>query len=242
MSSAPKPSQKILIVDDEAEIRNMLNIFLGVEDFEILEADCGKAALRMAVSAKPDLIVLDLGLGDMDGIEVITSLRQFTNTPVIVLTARQDDRQTVVALNAGADDYVTKPFRAEVLLARINANLRQSKSDTEPPAMIENGPIRIDPARHEVFVNDRRVAFTPKEFSLLRVFMLNKGRMLTHKHILKEVWGPAHTDDTQYLRVYIGQLREKLEIAPGLGKSIVSESGIGYRMDVLPPVTAEAAE
>jgi two-component system KDP operon response regulator KdpE len=239
MSSA---SRKILIVDDEAEIRNMLNIFLSVEDFEILEADCGKAALRMAVSAKPDLIVLDLGLGDMDGVEVITALRQFANTPVIVLTARQDDRQTVVALNAGADDYVTKPFRAEVLLARINANLRQSKSDNEAPAMIENGPIRIDPARHEVFVNDKRVAFTPKEFSLLRVFMLNKGRMLTHKHILKEVWGPAHTDDTQYLRVYIGQLREKLEIVPGLGKSIVSESGIGYRMDVLPDVPAVAAE
>jgi len=239
MSSAPR---KVLIVDDEAEIRNMLNIFLSVEDFEILEADCGKAALRTAVSAKPDLIVLDLGLGDMDGVEVIQALRQFANTPIIVLTARQDDRQTVVALNAGADDYVTKPFRAEVLLARINANLRQSKSDAEPPAMIENGPIRIDPARHEVFVNDKRVAFTPKEFSLLRVFMLNRGRMLTHKHILKEVWGPAHTDDTQYLRVYIGQLREKLEIVPGLGKSIVSESGIGYRMDILPDVAAVAAE
>ena len=238
----PDAIRKILIVDDEAEIRNMLNIFLSVEDFEIVEADGGKAALRQAVSAKPDLIVLDLGLGDMDGVEVISALRQFSNTPVIVLTARNDDRQTVVALNAGADDYVTKPFRAEILLARINANLRQSKTDKEAPAMIENGPIRIDPARHEVFVNDKRVAFTPKEFSLLRVFMLNRGRMLTHKHILKEVWGPAHTDDTQYLRVYIGQLREKLEIVEGLGKSIVSESGIGYRMDVLPDVAAVAAE
>jgi len=235
-------TRKILIVDDEAEIRNMLGIFLGVEDFEIVEADCGKNALREAVSAKPDLIVLDLGLGDMDGVDVIKSLRQFSNTPIVVLTARNDDRQTVVALNAGADDYVTKPFRAEVLLARINANLRQSKTDNTAPAMIENGPIRIDPARHEVFVGERRIALTPKEFALLQVFVVNKGRMLTHKHILKEVWGPAHTDDTQYLRVYIGQLREKLEVLPGLGKSIVSESGIGYRMDTLPEPSAVAAE
>jgi len=234
--------RKILIVDDEAEIRNMLNIFLSVEEFEILEADCGRNALRVAVSSKPDLIVLDLGLGDMDGVEVITSLRQFSNVPIVVLTARHDDRQTVVALNAGADDYVTKPFRAEVLLARINANLRESNTVKERPAMIENGPIRIDPARHEVFVNGQRVAFTPKEFALLQVFLQNKGRMLTHKYILKEVWGPAHTDDTQYLRVYIGQLREKLEILPDLGKSIVSESGIGYRMDVLAEVPAVAAE
>ncbi len=239
MTSAPR---KILIVDDEAEIRNMLNIFLSVEEFEILEADCGRTALRVAVSSKPDLIVLDLGLGDMDGVEVITSLRQFSNVPIVVLTARQDDRQTVVALNAGADDYVTKPFRAEVLLARINANLRESTSIKTQPAMIENGPIRIDPARHEVFVNGSRVAFTPKEFALLQVFLTNKGRMLTHKYILKEVWGPAHTDDTQYLRVYIGQLREKLEILPDLGKSIVSESGIGYRMDVLAETAAVAAE
>ncbi len=239
MSTAPR---KILLVDDEAEIRNMLNIFLSVEDFEILEADCGKAALRQAVSAKPDLIVLDLGLGDMDGVEVITSLRQFSHVPIVVLTARNDDRQTVVALNAGADDYVTKPFRAEILLARINANLRESKTSHETPAMIENGPIRIDPSRHEVFVNDQLVALTPKEFALLRVFLVNRGRMLTHKHILKEVWGPTHTDDTQYLRVYIGQLREKLEILPGLGKSIVSESGIGYRMDVLTATPAVAAE
>ena len=234
--------RKILIVDDEAEIRNMLNIFLSVEEFEILEADCGRNALRVAVSSKPDLIVLDLGLGDMDGVEVITSLRQFSNVPIVVLTARHDDRQTVVALNAGADDYVTKPFRAEVLLARINANLRESNTVKERPAMIENGPIRIDPARHEVFVNGQRVAFTPKEFALLQVFLQNKGRMLTHKYILKEVWGPAHTDDTQYLRVYIGQLREKLEILPDLGKSIVSESGIGYRMDVLAEVPAVPAE
>jgi two-component system KDP operon response regulator KdpE len=234
-------SRKILIVDDEPEIRNMLNIFLSVEDFEIVEADCGKAALRAAVAAKPDLVVLDLGLGDMDGLDVIKSLRQFSNMPIVVLTARSDDKQTVLALNAGADDYVTKPFRADVLLARINANLRQTKPVNDEATQVANGPIRIDLTRHEVFVNDKRIAFTPKEFNLLHTFMANKGKMLTHKQILREVWGPAHTDDTQYLRVYIGQVREKLQAAGGLGGSIVSESGIGYRMDVLNDTVTVAA-
>lgn len=224
---------KILLVDDESEIRNMLNIFLGVEDFEIIEADSGKAALRQVVSGKPDLIVLDLGLGDMDGTEVIKSVRQFSNVPIIVLTARADDQQTVLSLNAGADDYVTKPFRAEVLLARIKANLRQNAQEDTTPTTIENGPIKMDLARHEVRLNDQLVSFTPKEFQLLQVFITNKGRMLTHKQILRDVWGPAHTDDTQYLRVYIGQVREKLETVPGLGKSITSESGIGYCMEAL---------
>ncbi len=234
--------QKILLVDDEAEIRNMLNIFLGVEDFEIVEADCGKAALRAAVSSKPDLVVLDLGLPDIDGMEVITALRQFSHVPIIVLTARSDDQQTVKALNAGADDYVTKPFRAEVLLARIKANLRPSGRDETEVAALSNGPIRMDLHRHEVFVNDALVAFTPKEFNLLKTFIVNKGKMMTHKQILKDVWGPAHVDDTQYLRVYIGQVREKLNSIGGLGAHITSESGIGYRMDILSDEIPVAAE
>ena len=223
---------KILLVDDEAEIRNMLGIFLSVEDYEIIEAENGKAALRQVIGAKPDLIVLDLGLPEMDGQEVITAVRQFSNTPIVVLTARADDREVVTALNAGADDYVTKPFRAEVLLARIQANLRQRKVEAEPEG-IDNGPIAIDLMRHEVRINGELVPFTPKEFALLEFFVRNKGKMLTHKQILKEVWGPAHLEDTQYLRVYIGQVRDKLETREGLGKSIVSESGIGYRMDLV---------
>ena len=232
---------KILLVDDEAEIRSMLGIFLSVEDFEIVEADSGKSALRQVISAKPDLIVLDLGLPEMDGQEVITAVRQFSNTPIVVLTARADDREVVTALNAGADDYVTKPFRAEVLLARIQANLRQRKVETEPEG-IDNGPIAIDLMRHEVRINGELVPFTPKEFALLEFFVRNKGKMLTHKQILREVWGPTHVDDTQYLRVYIGQVREKLERAAGLGQSITSESGIGYRMETLSTAAAVAAE
>ena len=233
---------KILLVDDEAEIRNMLGIFLSVEDYEIIEAENGKAALRQVIGAKPDLIVLDLGLPEMDGQEVIPAVRQFTNTPIIVLSARADDREVVKALNAGADDYVIKPFRAEVLLARIQANLRQRQTEAEPETL-ENGPITIDLTRHEVHINGTLTPFTPKEFALLEFFVRNKGRMLTHKQILKDVWGPAHIDDTQYLRVYIGQVREKLQGAGALGQSITSESGIGYRMESLSdagaPVAAE---
>jgi len=233
---------KILLVDDEAEIRSMLGIFLSVEDFEIIEADSGKTALRQVISAKPDLIVLDLGLPEMDGQEVIKAVRQFSNTPIVVLTARADDREVVTALNAGADDYVTKPFRAEVLLARIHANLRQRKPEAEPEGL-ENGPVAIDLTRHEVHINNELVPFTPKEFALLEFFVRNKGKMLTHKQILREVWGPTHVDDTQYLRVYIGQVREKLERAGNLGQSITSESGIGYRMEALSsPAAAVAAE
>lgn len=228
----------ILIVDDEDEIRRMLNIFLDVADFRVAEAENGKQAIRMAASVKPDLILLDLGLPDIDGTDVITAVRQWSHTPIIVLTARSEDTDAAPALNLGADDYVTKPFSAEVLLARINANLRKSVIKAQGEPEVTNGPIRMDLVRHEVFIDDQKVAFTPKEYELLRYFLTNRGRMLTHKQILKEVWGPAHVDDTQYLRVYIGQVREKLETHPGLGKCIVSETGIGYRME---PVQAEVA-
>jgi len=235
------PGQKILVVDDEPEIRNMLGIFLGVEDYEIYEADSGKAALRQAIAQKPDLILLDLGLPDMDGNEVIEAVRKFSNTPIIVLTARTEDQQVVKALNLGADDYVTKPFRADILLARIQANLRHRGPANDDGNWVENGPVRIDLDRHEVTINGDLTAFTPKEFNLLHLFVANKGKMITHKQILREVWGPQHVDDTQYLRVYIGQVRNKLEAAAGLGASITSESGIGYRMEALAPATSPAA-
>jgi two-component system KDP operon response regulator KdpE len=221
----------ILVVDDEEEIRKMLGIFLDAADFKVCECDSGKQALRMSASVRPDLILLDLGLPDIDGKDVITKVREWSNVPIVVLTARAEDMDAAPALNAGADDYVTKPFSAEVLLARINANLRKSAVREVGEPEILHGPIRMDLVRHEVFIDDEKVGFTPKEYDLLRFFLVNRGRMLTHKQILKEVWGPAHLEDTQYLRVYIGQVREKLEARPGLGKSIVSESGIGYRMD-----------
>ncbi|MCA1934889.1 MAG: response regulator transcription factor, partial [Asticcacaulis sp.] len=175
---------------------------------------------------------------DIDGKEVIQTIRQWSNVPIIVLTARSEDMDAAPALNLGADDYVTKPFSAEVLLARINANLRKSVVREVGEPDVVNGPIRMDLVRHEVFIDEKKVPFTPKEYDLLRFFLVNRGRMLTHKQILKEVWGPAHVDDTQYLRVYIGQVREKLETKPGLSKSIVSESGIGYRMEIVAETAA----
>jgi two-component system KDP operon response regulator KdpE len=230
----------ILVVDDEEEIRKMLNIFLDTVDFNVVESESGKQAIRMAASVKPDLILLDLGLPDMDGKEVVTALRQWSHVPIVVLTVRSDDSEVAAALNAGADDYVIKPFSAEVLLARIHANLRKIVVREVGEPTIANGAISMDLVRHEVFVDGERVPFTPKEYDLLRYFMVNRGRMLTHKQILKEVWGPAHVEDTQYLRVYIGQVREKLESKPGLGKLIVSEAGVGYRMDIAED-TAKAA-
>lgn len=223
---------KILLVDDEPEIRKMLNIFLSVEDCEVVEAEDGKSALHQVVAANPDLVVLDLGLPDIDGQDIIERIRKFSNVPIVILTARSEDRQVVIALNAGADDYVVKPFRADVLLARIQANIRKVASGIEPE-FLTNGPLKMDLSRHETFINGERVNFTPKEFELLKTFIANRGKMLTHKQILREVWGPHHVDDTQYLRVYIGQLREKLETLPGLGQAITSTSGIGYRMELL---------
>lgn len=221
----------ILVVDDEEEIRKMLSIFLDTVDFKVTESESGKQAIRMASSVKPDLILLDLGLPDIDGKEVVTALRQWSQVPIIVLTVRSEDSEVTAALNMGADDYVTKPFNTEVLLARIHANLRKAMVREVGEPDIVNGPIRMDLVRHEVFIDNERVSFTPKEYDLLRYFMVNHGRMLTHKQILKEVWGPAHVEDTQYLRVYIGQVREKLEFKKGLGSLIISEAGIGYRMD-----------
>jgi len=221
----------ILVVDDEVQIRKMLGIFLGASDFKIEESDSGKQALRMCASVKPDLILLDLGLPDMDGKDVIGEIRSWSQVPIVILSVRAGDEEVVAALDRGADDYVVKPFNADVLMARINANLRKAavKEAGEPDLL--NGTIRMDLVRHEVYLKGEKAALTPKEYELLRYFMVNRGKMLTHKQILKEIWGPAHGDDTQYVRVYIGQLREKLEADPSNPKFIITEPGIGYRME-----------
>ncbi len=223
----------ILIVDDEMQIRKMLNIFLDASDFNIEESDSGKQAVRMSTSIKPDLILLDLGLPDMDGKEVITKIRQWSQIPIVVLSVRAVDEEVVAALDAGADDYIIKPFNADVLIARIKANLRKAVIRESGEPELTNGLVRMDLIRHEVFLNGEKVALTPKEYELLRYFIVNRGRMLTHRQILNEVWGPAHSEDTQYLRVYVGQVRDKLETDPANPRLIVTEPGVGYRMEVL---------
>jgi two-component system KDP operon response regulator KdpE len=231
---------KILVVDDEVQIRKMLNIFLNASDFSIEESDSGKQAVRMSVSTKPDLVLLDLGLPDMDGKEVIQQIRQWSQIPIVVLSVRAMDEEVIAALDAGADDYIVKPFNADVLIARIRANMRKAivREGGEPELV--NGHVRMDLIRHEVFINGEKVAFTPKEYELLRYLMVNRGRMLTHRQILSEVWGPAHGEDTQYLRVYIGQVREKLEKNPSTPEMIVTEPGVGYRMETAMATEAAA--
>ena len=230
----------ILIVDDETQIRKMLSIFLDASDFKIEESDCGKQAVRMCVSVKPDLILLDLGLPDMDGKDVINEIRAWSQVPIVVLSVRAADDEVVEALDRGADDYVIKPFNANVLMARIHANLRKAAVREAGEPEVSNGSIRMDLIRHEVYLQGEKISLTPKEYELLRYFMINRGKMLTHKQILKEIWGPAHGEDTQYVRVYIGQLREKLEVDPANPQIIVTEPGVGYRMESAPEKFAEA--
>jgi len=231
----------ILVVDDEPQIQKMLGIFLDASDFKIVESFSGKQAVRMCASVKPDLILLDLGLPDMDGKEVISAVREWSQVPIIVLSVRSDDDEIVAALDMGADDYVTKPFSVDVLLARIHANLRKSVVREVGEAEVSNGPLRIDLVSHQVYVKDKLVPFTPKEYDLLRYFIVNRGKMLTHKEILKEVWGAAHGEDKQYLRVFVGQIREKIEEDPSQPQLIKTEAGIGYRMDVTDSAVSAAA-
>jgi len=231
----------ILVVDDEPQIQKMLSILLDVENFKIVESTSGKQAIRMCASVKPDLILLDLGLPDMDGKDVITAIRDWSQVPIIILSVRSADDEITAALNMGANDYVTKPFNVDVLLARINASLRTSAVRETGEPELRNGALRMDLVRHEVFLKDKLVAFTPKEYDLLRHFMVNRGKMLTHKEILHKVWGAAHSDDTTYLRVFIGQIREKIEEIPTAPAFITTEPGIGYRMEVFPHGVSKAA-
>ncbi|MBI1276034.1 response regulator [bacterium] len=222
----------ILIIDDEPQIRKMLNIFLDASDFKIEESESAKQGMRMIASLKPDLVLLDLGLPDMDGKDVIKGVREWSQVPIVVLSVRAADDEVATALNMGADDYVIKPFNPDVLMARIHANLRKAAVREVGEPDIVNGPVRMNLVRHEVFIHDEKIAFTPKEYELLRHFLVNRGKMLTHKQILKDVWGPAHAENTQYLRVYVGQLREKLAANNGAPELIVTEPGIGYRMEM----------
>jgi two-component system KDP operon response regulator KdpE len=232
----------ILIIEDEPPIRKLLTIMLEGKGYKAVECDNGKEGARLAASVKPDLILLDLGLPDMDGKEVVEIIRGWSQTPIIICSVRSDDSEMVKAFDMGADDYVTKPFNPDVLLARIHANLRKAVTQEAGEPELANGKIRMDLVRHEVFLNGEKTLFTPKEYELLRYFLIHRGKMLTHKQILKDVWGPAHGDDMQYLRVYVSQLREKIEKDPAGPAYIITEPGIGYRMEIMPSGDAMASQ
>lgn len=224
----------ILVVDDEAQIRSMLNIFLNAADFKTEECGTGRQAIRVCASVKPDLVLLDLGLPDIDGKDVITDIRSFSQVPIIVLTARTANEEITQALDLGADDYIVKPFNPVILLARLKANLRKAHVRESGTSDLHNGPIHMDLMRHEAYLERKKISLTPKEYELLRYFLINRGRMLTHRQILNDLWGYAHGDDTQYLRVYVGHLRDKLERDPSTPEFIITEPGVGYRMENIP--------
>jgi two-component system KDP operon response regulator KdpE len=220
--------QHVLVVDDEPQILRALQTNLRGAGYDVSTATTGDEALTQAAVQPPDAVILDLILPDRGGTEVCRELRTWTSVPILVLSAVGDEREKVAALDAGADDYVTKPFGMEELLARLRAAMRRAAPSTEP--VIRIGELVIDLERHAVAVDGNDVALTPIEFALLRYFAQNEGKLLTHPMILREVWGPAYGDESHYLHVYVSQLRRKIEPDPARPKYILTETGAGYRL------------
>jgi two-component system KDP operon response regulator KdpE len=221
----------VLIVDDELSIRRFLRISLETNGYRVHEAVNGQEALAKAAQLRPEVIILDMNLPDLEGIEVLRRLREWTSTPVIILSVRDADRDKVAALDAGADDYLSKPFSTDELLARLRVARRHAQpAPTEP--VLTFGDVQIDLARRVVTRDGEPVKLTPTEYALLRLLAQHAGRVLTHRQILKEIWGPQYVDETHYLRVYFAQLRQKLEANPALPRLIVTEPGVGYRLVV----------
>lgn len=229
----PRGRPSILVIDDEPQIRNFLRISLKTEGYELLEAENGETGLALCVRNSPDLVILDLGLPDMEGAEVLAALREWSSVPVIVLSVRDRELEKVKALDLGANDYVTKPFGVEELLARVRTQLRNYErstgSSTDSSAQFDDGTLHIDLSLRKITVNGEPVRLTPKEFAVLQVLMLASGKIVTQSQLLKDIWGPTHTKDTHYLRILIGRLRQKLGDDPTEQTYIQTEPGVGYR-------------
>jgi two-component system KDP operon response regulator KdpE len=221
---------RVLVVDDEPQILRVLRTSLTANGFTVIEAATAAEALRHAAADAPDVIVLDLGLPDMDGKEVIRALREWSETPVIVLSARAREAEKIEALDLGADDYVNKPFGIGELMARLRTALRHRLRRQGETPVFRNGELSVDLARRLVKRGEETLHLTPKEFELLRVLVQHAGKVVTQRQILQAVWGPAHVEDAAYLRVYVGQLRRKLEPDPDAPSLIETEAGVGYRL------------
>jgi two-component system KDP operon response regulator KdpE len=228
----PSDPARILLIEDEQPIRRFLRASLAAHGYDLTESETAEAGVRQAASQQPDLVVLDRGLPDLDGIEVIRQLREWSAVPVIVLSARGQEKDKVAALDAGADDYLTKPFGVGELLARIRVALRHgARRDGEPgEAVFEAHNLRVDLARRLVSVGGTDVHLTPIEYRLLALLVKHAGKVLTHRQLLKEVWGPQSTQETHYLRVYMGHLRHKIEADPARPHILLTEPGVGYRL------------
>ncbi|MDH0119520.1 response regulator [Stutzerimonas stutzeri] len=223
-------SASVLIIDDEPQIRKFLRISLASQGYRVLESTDGRDGLARAALEQPDLVVLDLGLPDMDGQDVLGELRSWTRVPVIVLSVRSSEAEKVRALDAGANDYVTKPFGIQEFLARVRALLRLPQSTTNSPGQVLCGALCIDLAFRRVSLGERVVSLTKKEYAVLAELARHAGRVVTQQHLLKIVWGPSHAGDSHYLRVVIGHLRQKLGDDPAAPRFIVTEAGVGYRL------------
>jgi two-component system KDP operon response regulator KdpE len=221
----------ILVVDDESQITRVLRTTLSSHGYDIRVANDGETALEIMKDWKPDLVITDLAMPNMDGLELCRRLRTRTEVPIIVLSVRGEERTKVKALDAGADDYVTKPFGMEELLARVRANLRRERTDDGGSAPIALGDFRIDPGARSVAVKERAVHLTPKEFDLLVYLARRPGRVITHRTLLGAVWGGESTEQVEYLRVFVGQLRKKLEASPNSPRYIVTDPWVGYRFE-----------
>ncbi len=220
----------ILVIDDEAQIRKFLRISLIAQGYKVLEADNGREGLAQAALNKPDLLVLDLGLPDMDGQAVLRQLREWSHVPVLVLSVRAGESEKVLALDCGANDYVTKPFGIQEFLARVRALLRQTGSAEQVQARISSGALSVDFAYRRVTLEDAEVGLTRKEYDVLAMLARHLGRVVTQQHLLKDIWGPSHAEDSHYLRVVVGHLRQKLGDDPAAPRYIVTEAGVGYRL------------
>ncbi|MDT8386597.1 MAG: response regulator [Thiogranum sp.] len=227
------PPGKILVVEDEAQIRKFLRISLEAHGYIIEEARQGEDGLKLCASTRPQLVILDLGLPDMDGQDFILRLREWSQVPVIVLSVRASEVEKVRALDAGANDYVTKPFGISELMARVRVVLRSSEGAAAAPTVFEAQGLRIDLSQREVEVDGEPIHLSKKEYELLRLLIGNPGQVLTHQQILREIWGPAHQEETHYLRVLVGHLRHKLRDDPTRPRFIVTVQGVGYRLVVV---------
>jgi two-component system KDP operon response regulator KdpE len=219
---------RVLVVDDEPQILRALETTLGGAGYDVRSASNAKEALAAAAAGRPDIVILDLVLPDGSGVEVSRELRRWTAVPIIVLSVVEDEREKVAALDAGADDYVTKPFGIDELLARVRAALRRSHPSGDPEVRI--GDLVVDLEKRGVTMAGERVSLTPNEFDMLALFAQNEGKLLTHRAILKAVWGPAYSDESHYLHVYVSQLRRKIEPDPARPRYLLTEPGAGYRL------------
>ena len=227
------PGALILLIEDDTQIRRFLRTTLTNSGYRLLEATSGQEGMRLVSTQHPDLIILDLGLPDVDGLDVTEQLRQWTSTPIIVLSARDKEGDKVQALDRGADDYLTKPFGTEELLARLRVSLRHRQQTlyVETP-VFSFANVRIDLEHRQVYVAEAEVHLTPIEYKLLTILIRYAGKVVTQKQLLKEIWGPTYEKETHYLRIYMGQLRHKLEADPAQPRWLLTEPGVGYRLKV----------